>query len=985
MFANNLDGRSPFSICGWQIRLFIASILLAIGMPCAMATDVPKSATLAGGSVLRVGEALISPSHEFFLTTQSDGNFCVYHEFDGTNVWCSRSSSAGEGNYVTGMQTDGNVCTSRTDGYIAWCLNPARYDGPFFLALQDDANVCVYRGVPDGIIGTVWCSMALAQPHPHGPPIHYGESYFLQNAYNNWSGGYLDVRGGPCMYNPLCVSTAAVENRDTNSGTWVIASAEGKPKGAPVMRGEMVYLKNKYPLDKDGISSSDRFGGYLDVRGGGCEGNLLCVSTSLKANTGPDTSVWKFVADRHSLYVGQSLHLQNQYPAPSGFAYLDVRGGGCSGNLLCVSASLNPNRDNGSGSWRVLNSAPFSVKSLLSWTAGTSTPVAGCDDKSRCFWLKLANSSSNTATFTVKGIASPGHGCVGMGCEFEGIASYACYQGNEGTYKIPTGQERMIGIARVQGHGCDGLQGAFKVTIQTDGNSDSVTFLNFSNDAILAFNNTNPNPTYDLSLSLRSQTTDGWFIYNMALNGKWKNPPVCDSARCFQLYLTNALATPITWRLNPGTCYEGTSPGQFTVQPNERYQIALARVQGHGCDGHQGEFNLQPVDSFGGEAQSFSFTDDGALGLSNAPQSYLSLLSPKDRNNSYTYTVDENFTHVASIAATTTGNWSNPSIKLLNFTTTEFWPNFYEECGGVELYHNQHVVRLPNDGAGNAYFMVAQSRAYNGYITLLKVDKSMVDPITDSISGADKAVVGKAVWQQVYTGVQNGNMNPVGNWNHPGKMSYMDGILAVAAQNWYPMAICGSTVGDSDDKVLFYDVRNMGAPRYLGALTAGELGVPNHELGTVELAYDALAGKYLLVAGGNKVYPVLAANVFNPSIANWTTVPGGPSFSGQHGLAFDVVEGGIRKLVYFDAKRENESWLSSTSGTFSFTTFEYSSAPPYLAGGSKQDFRMTLPGANRDWDASSVYISPITRRPIVYTVKSVGGDNYQLYQVMPTN
>lgn len=335
--------------------MFIASILLVIGIPHALATDVLKGATLRSGEVLRVGEALISPSHEFFLTTQTDGNLCVYHEFDGTYVWCSRSSSSGEGEYLTGMQTDGNLCTSRTDGHIAWCLtDKPRYDGPFFLALQDDANVCVYRGVPGGIVGTVWCSMALAQPIAHDPQLRYGDNYHLQNGYKNWSGGYLDVRGGPCKDNPLCVSTAALTDRDQSSGSWVIASAEGKPNGAPVMSGEKVYLKNQYPLGNDDMSPYGLFGGYLDTRGNGCEGNLLCVSTSLRPNTSVDTSVWTFVANRHSLYVGQALHLRNQSPYPSGFTYLDTRGGGCSGNLLCVSTSLSPDRDQGSGSWRAV-------------------------------------------------------------------------------------------------------------------------------------------------------------------------------------------------------------------------------------------------------------------------------------------------------------------------------------------------------------------------------------------------------------------------------------------------------------------------------------------------------------------------------------------------------------------------------------------------------------------------------------------------------
>lgn len=84
--------------------------------------------------------------------------------------------------------------------------------------------------------------------------------------------------------------------------------------------------------------------------------------------------------------------------------------------------------------------------------------------------------------------------------------------------------------------------------------------------------------------------------------------------------------------------------------------------------------------------------------------------------------------------------------------------------------------------------------------------------------------------------------------------------------------------------------------------------------------------------------------------------------------------------MYFDAGRS-----SGGSGTFSFTPCAYDAAP-LAATPSPQSFQVNLPGANRDWDTSSVHVSPITRKPIIYTVKSLDGTpNYQVYQVMPTN
>jgi hypothetical protein len=337
--------------------------LLTLGILClgfiapgtfAFPNNGMRGDTLLQGQSMLVGEALVSPSGEFFLTTQSDGNLCVYHEFDGKYVWCSRNSSAGESAYVTGMQTDGNLCTARVNGGgVAWCLaDEPRNDGPFFLAMQDDANVCVYNGTPGHITGTVWCTMALATPRAHAAPLRYGEIYTIQNGWNNWRGGYLDVRGGGCEGNALCVSTARSDNRDGDSGAWMIVSAESKAIGTVVRPGDKVYLKNQYRYGADDLPPYALFGGYLDTRGAGCEDNALCVSTSLQHNRDANSATWTVEGARYNVYLGQGLKLRNNYVFQNTTTYLDTRGGGCDDNLLCVSASFSPNRDGGTGTWR---------------------------------------------------------------------------------------------------------------------------------------------------------------------------------------------------------------------------------------------------------------------------------------------------------------------------------------------------------------------------------------------------------------------------------------------------------------------------------------------------------------------------------------------------------------------------------------------------------------------------------------------------------
>lgn len=371
MFAKKRGGPLATFLHAMQRLLLWSAMLLSLAVSDAMAFPNlgMRGDILLGGQSMQVGESLVSPSGEFFLTTQSDGNLCVYHEFDNKFVWCSRSSSAGEGAYVTGMQTDGNLCTANVNGNVAWCLsNEARDDGPFFLAMQNDANVCVYKGIPGNITGTVWCTMALATPRAHAEALRYGQIYTIQNGYRDSRGGYLDVRGGHCEDNALCVSTARSDHRDSDSGSWMIVSAESKPDGQVVRPGDKVYLKNQYRYGADDVPPNAMFGGYLDVRGGGCEGNVLCVSTSLQHNRDAGSGIWTVEAPRFNIYIGQELRLRNNYLVQGKYTYLDVRGAACEGNLLCVSTSYSANRDQGSGIWRFDDSAngyPMSAQTFF--------------------------------------------------------------------------------------------------------------------------------------------------------------------------------------------------------------------------------------------------------------------------------------------------------------------------------------------------------------------------------------------------------------------------------------------------------------------------------------------------------------------------------------------------------------------------------------------------------------------------------------------
>lgn len=115
--------------------------------------------------------------------------------------------------------------------------------------------------------------------------------------------------------------------------------------------------------------------------------------------------------------------------------------------------------------------------------------------------------------------------------------------------------------------------------------------------------------------------------------------------RIFDLYIENSDSKPVTITISSedNNCYEGT-PGVGevfqNVIPKGRVKITLARVQGHGCNGKQGEFSLVFDPGVGVKTiQHFDFDNDGGLELTpGRVKVYPGTLSPKNpKDGSYTY------------------------------------------------------------------------------------------------------------------------------------------------------------------------------------------------------------------------------------------------------------------------------------------------------------------------------------------------------------
>jgi len=113
-------------------------------------------------------------------------------------------------------------------------------------------------------------------------------------------------------------------------------------------------------------------------------------------------------------------------------------------------------------------------------------------------------------------------------------------------------------------------------------------------------------------------------------------------SRIFNFFIQNIDSAPVTVTLGTENCYEGNIPnGQiWDLRPQGKVKIVIARVQGNGCDGNYGGFNLTFNPKVGvNERIHFVFTNDGSLGINPSANPYPGILSAKSlQDESYTFT-----------------------------------------------------------------------------------------------------------------------------------------------------------------------------------------------------------------------------------------------------------------------------------------------------------------------------------------------------------
>jgi hypothetical protein len=181
--------------------------------------------------------------------------------------------------------------------------------------------------------------------------LKYGDRIHFQNAYSNWGGGYLDTNGHSTASGGVYgVSTADSPTRGQGTGTWEVASVDGKAVGTPVASGDRITLRNLYSA-----------GSFLDTNGHASAaqkqaGAKYDVHTAKGADRGPGTGEWRIFAQTSdpqdtNVHIGDTVHLWNLYGANGGF--LETNGGGPAGGKYDVCTNAYYNRAANVADWRI--------------------------------------------------------------------------------------------------------------------------------------------------------------------------------------------------------------------------------------------------------------------------------------------------------------------------------------------------------------------------------------------------------------------------------------------------------------------------------------------------------------------------------------------------------------------------------------------------------------------------------------------------------
>ncbi|MEU7068132.1 hypothetical protein [Streptomyces sp. NPDC046161] len=181
-----------------------------------------------------------------------------------------------------------------------------------------------------------------------GDNLRIGGLINLHNQYDNGNGGFLEIyTTGTAPGSAYTVDTALAD-RGSNTATWRVVSADGRPRGSEVHSGDVIYLVNvynngNYYLDVNGYEYRDA--AWWDVS-----------VTSTKDRDG-NSGKWRITAETSgpadsAVRSGDKVHLQSLFEGNGG--YLDINGLGGAKYDVSTTSYWDRGRGTATATWKVL-------------------------------------------------------------------------------------------------------------------------------------------------------------------------------------------------------------------------------------------------------------------------------------------------------------------------------------------------------------------------------------------------------------------------------------------------------------------------------------------------------------------------------------------------------------------------------------------------------------------------------------------------------
>ena len=186
-----------------------------VGCSTITTSTAGSASSLSEGDVLYGGQSLRSPSGQYILVMQTDGNLVEYYRNTGHALWSS--GSAGHPGASVRLQSDGNLVVYDSDGHALWSSATAGKSS-VHVDVQNDGNVVAYyQGGAKGISGV----NGVLYP---GGTLLSGESLISGNGSFSLQ---MQGDGNLVLYDVRQTPSKALWSTHTQGNNWAVMQGDG--------------------------------------------------------------------------------------------------------------------------------------------------------------------------------------------------------------------------------------------------------------------------------------------------------------------------------------------------------------------------------------------------------------------------------------------------------------------------------------------------------------------------------------------------------------------------------------------------------------------------------------------------------------------------------------------------------------------------------------------------------------------------------------